>query len=116
MPLFRFRSIVEDFEARLQPPDLHSQPKARGKVEWERFADGEVSFELNVSRLDLPDGSLLEVRLDEDTIGQISLSRGRGRLDTSTASGVSVPVVAAGMPIQISYLGTTVLAGVFAAD
>ncbi|MGH9903212.1 MAG: hypothetical protein ACRD68_15500 [Pyrinomonadaceae bacterium] len=112
-----FRTIVEDYEAWLEPCTLgsHTQ-RARGKVERERFGNGEEEFELRFRRLHVPDGAVVEVVVGARVLGSVTVARGRGKLLLTNKGGAEVPSVAAGEVVEVRHMGFPLLRGTFRED
>lgn len=115
--VFKFRNIVEDYEARLQPVDtVRAGINANGKAERELFSNGEEEFDVRVRSLEVPDDSSLNVYLEQQFVGQIVVKNKRGRLRIESRNGITVPVVAAGNKITVMLDGAVLLDGLFAED
>ena len=111
------RRIVEDYEAKLAPPtDDPAVSTARGKAEWERFANGDHEFDVRVRGIALPDGASLDVLLDDRLVGHLALVRGRGRLTLSSRDGAAVPAARTGQTLRVVHRAVTVLVGTFVPD
>jgi hypothetical protein len=109
-----FRRIVEDSEARLAPPGAAAG--AGGKAEHQRFADGEVRFEVRGRGLELAEGAELEIRLNGAVVGRASVARGRFSLRLSRRRGDPIPEVRAGDGLEIRHRAVVVLEGSFRPD
>ena len=112
-----FRRIVEDYEARLAPPETSADRRAaRGKAEHERFEDGEVQFEVTGRGLEIADGTEVEIRLNGGLVARAAVSRGRISLRLSSRASDAVPVVRAADRIEIAHRSAVLLLGRFAPD
>ena len=114
---FRFRTIVEDYEAKLQPVDsIRAGVNAGGKAEWERFGNGEEEFDVRVRKVELQDDSTLDVYLEQQFVGQIIVRKKQGRLRIESRNGGIIPAVAARKKISVRIDGSVVLEGIFIED
>ena len=82
------------------------------------FAEYEVEnsrrrLEVRVRQVNLPNGTSLNVLVDNVSVGQLVLDRNEGRLRLRTDNGQTVPVVVSGSTIQVSNGGTRIVSGVF---
>ena len=112
-----FRRIVEDYEARLAPGAAGVRGSGGGgKVEHERFDDGEVQFELRVHGLQIADGSQLEVRLNGAVVATTDVDTGRSSLRLSNRKGHEIPVVRAGDRLEVAHRSVVLLEGIFQPD
>ncbi len=108
------KRILEDCEAKLRPPP--GRRRGRGKAEWERYADGSEELDARFRKLELPDGSSVEVRLDGAVLGCASVSAGAGRLKLESLKGEEVPKAVPGQVVEVVHDGVALLAGVFKPD
>jgi hypothetical protein len=113
----RFRRIVEDYEARLAAPGpTADHDPASGKGEHERFADGEIQFEVRGRGLHLADGTELEIRLNGEVVARTAVTRGRASLRLSTVAGDTIPTVRSGDRLELAHREVVLLAGRFDPD
>jgi hypothetical protein len=112
-----FRRIVEDYEARLAPPGPTAiRHPASGKAEHERFEDGEIQFEVRTRRLELANGTEVEIRLNGEAVSRVAVARGAMSLRLSNHKGDTIPTVRTGDRLEIVHRGEVVLAGSFLPD
>ena len=113
-----FRRIVEDFEARLSPtPDAgHAFEAAHGKSEHERFANGEIEFEVHIRDIRVPDGTSLDVRVNGFAVAAVVVENGRISLRLSRKAGHAIPAVNSGTDIEVWHGAQVVIRGTFAPD
>lgn len=113
-----FRRIVEDYEAQLTPTvDAGSAfAQARGKSEHERFADGEIEFDVRLRDIELPDGASLAIRVNGLGIASIPTQGGRATVRMNHTGGHAIPPVTDGTRIEIMYGDRVVLTGTYAPD
>jgi hypothetical protein len=57
----RSRNVLQEYEARLEPSAVGRCPTARGKAEWKVYGDGTRQCKGSVSKLNLPEGAVLEL-------------------------------------------------------
>lgn len=115
--MFGIRRIVLDFEARLTPLGPATQwPKARGKAEWERFGDGGEELDVDVYRMQLPDATVLDVYIERQLVGQITLRNGYGTLKLESRFHHAVPAATDGDVMLITHDGEPLLTGTFIPD
>lgn len=111
-----FRTIVEDYEAKLLPADArHSGADARGKAEWERYGSGEEECLVRIRNVDLPDDTILDVRINQSAIGRIVLKNKKGLLRIESKH-ETVPRIVEKDIITISMNGIIILTGTFIPD
>src|SRR5215467_11136263 len=86
----------------------------RGEVEFESDADGNRKFEIEVSSVNLPDGTLLDVSVDGTKVGTLTLTGRQGELELKTKDGQTLPEINSRTRIVVSdQAGNTILAGSF---
>lgn len=112
----RIRSVLQEYEVKLEPPPASPCPSARGKAEWKIYGDGTRQCKLSVSNLDLPDGAVLELLVDDRRITQLILEHGTARYRRETERGEDVLVVELGQLLQVAHAGRTILVGHFYAE
>lgn len=121
---FRVGRVIEDYEARLRPPQ-HEGPTwmAAGKAEREQRADGVAEFELSCIGIRpdtgtprIPAGATVDVVVGGTVLATVPVTRGRIRLKLRSDRGAEIPPVQEGTPVAIRYEGTVLLEGVFERD
>lgn len=111
------RTIVEDYEAKLVPADPpRGGEEARGKAEWERYGNEEEELSVRIRKVDLPDGTSLDVFLSGGLVGRITLKGGRGWLKIESRKGEGVPRATEGNTLAVCLESATVLEGTFVPD
>jgi hypothetical protein len=75
--------------------------------------DGRRKLEVFVSSVNLPNGTVLFVNLDNVTIGTITLQNRAGSLRLTTDNGGTVPVVNVGSTLTVNNANATVVSGTF---
>lgn len=108
------KRIVEDYEAKLRPPD--DSGRGGGKAEWERYGNGEEELSVRFRKLDVPDGAMAEVRLAGRTLAVVQTSRGGGIVKLESSEGAQVPPVATADVVEVVHDGAVLLTGEFAPD
>jgi hypothetical protein len=108
------RRIVDELEARLQPPDDRS--RAQGKLERKCYADGTHRLKISVRRLGVPDGATGVVSVDGSPVAEFTIARGAGRTDVETATPGALPAMRAGTTAEARVAGQLMLRGVLHAD
>jgi hypothetical protein len=108
------RRIVEDYQAKLRPPD--ERGRGRGKIEWERHADGSEVLCARFRKLNLPDGTRVSVRLDGTVLGHARVDCGAGRIAFESWRGQAVPKAVAGQVGEIADGHAVLLRGIFEVD
>lgn len=112
-----FRRIVEDYESKLAALDPGvTGPAAAAKAEHERFAGGDERFKLRLRKLTLADGTSLDVLLEGNTIGSVTVRKGRAEFIIEARRGGIVPRVKEGDRISVARAGVPLFAGVFQPD
>ncbi len=106
-----------EIEAKLAPPG--NTWRLGGEVEYELHPDGFESFEVFVSRLDVPNGAAVTIRRNGESLAVLpvkGLFRRHGRLRVSSRRGDDVPRLNVGDDIEVVYEGQLLLTGVAALD
>jgi hypothetical protein len=112
----RFRSVLQEFEAILEPVPGGRHAGARGKAEWKTYGDGTRRSKLTVSRLDLPDGTVLDLLVNQQRQARVTLEGGTARFRRETEHGEDVSTVESGDILQVVHGGQVILAGRFYAE
>lgn len=113
----KVRSIVDDFEADLNPTNLNEYAQSgRGEVERELFSDGNAELKLRFSGTNLPEGCTVTLVINGSKIGDFQVFEGRVNEKIETRSGRTVPSVKAGDTVEVLYGSTAVLSGTFYHD
>lgn len=86
----------------------------KGEAEFVVFSDGNRKFEAKVSNVNLPDGTLLNVFVDQVKVGTLTLLTSLGKLELETTDGQTVPQINSRTRVVISdSAGLTIVAGSF---
>lgn len=109
----RFRSVLQEYEARFVPSPSGACPAARGKAEWKVYGNGTRRGKVSLSNLDVPDGTVLELVIEGQQIARLSVHRGKARFRRETERREDVPVVDVDQLLQITYAGQVILHGRF---
>ncbi|MCC6299134.1 MAG: hypothetical protein IT314_07540 [Anaerolineales bacterium] len=110
----RIRNVLKEFEAHLKP--VHQGSKVTGKSEWKQYGDGAYRFKISIRKTDLPDGSQVDVLLQEKRVMQLVAQDGKAIADLESPIRVELPSVQAGDLLRIRF-GESILAeGVFKAE
>lgn len=113
--MFRMRTVLQEFEAQLQPAD-RAYPNARGKAEWKRYGDQSLRLKVKASGLNLPEGPSLEITMDGQKIGEMVIEGNRARFERDSEKGEVVPAVHADQVIQVYFGSQLLLTGKFYAE
>jgi hypothetical protein len=108
----RFRSVLEEFEVKLQALTAEASA-ARGKGEWKVYEDGSRQCKVSLTDLELPDGTGLQLTVNGRIIADVTVGRGSVRFRRETEKGESVPHVRANEVLQILLDGRAILEGSF---
>jgi hypothetical protein len=84
----------------------------RGMAAYE-IHSSRTEFEVNLTQINLPNGTSVAVFVDGNQVGTATISSGVGRLRLRSDRGETVPVVADGMSCQVKNGSTTILSGTF---
>jgi hypothetical protein len=115
MPL-RIRNVHQEYEAKLEPTATSPYPAARGKAEWKVYGDGTRQAKVQVSRLDMPDGTVLELLVENRRIALLTIQGGMARYKREAERGEGVPPVELDQVLQVIHHGQVILAGRFYAE
>ncbi len=86
----------------------------KGEVETVVFSDGNRKFEVKVENVDLPDGTVLNVLVDQTQVGTMTLAGLLGKLELETKNGQTVPPINSRTRVVVADLaGLTIVAGSF---
>jgi hypothetical protein len=112
----RIRNVLQEFEAKLEPTPTSLQSQARGKAEWKVYANGTRQCKVSLSRLNLADGTLLELAVDGRQITQLVVQQGIARYRRESERGEDVPVVEEDQVLRVLGSGQLILEGRFIAE
>ena len=85
-----------------------------GEAEAKTFTDGNRKFEVDVTNINLPDGTILNVSVDGALVGTLRLLGMMGELELETADGQTVPSINSRTRVVVSdQAGNTIVAGAF---
>ncbi|MDQ1591698.1 MAG: hypothetical protein QOG71_2325 [Pyrinomonadaceae bacterium] len=85
-----------------------------GEAEFRREAEGSRRLKIKIENVNLPNGTTLNVLVDNVRVGQIVINSLKGEIELRTDHGQTTPPVVNGTSIVISNsTGTTVIAGTF---
>jgi hypothetical protein len=86
----------------------------RGEAEAKTFVDGNRKFEVDVTNINLPDGTILNVSVDGARVGTLRLLGMMGEFEVETADGQTVPQINSRTRVVVSdQAGNTIVAGSF---
>jgi hypothetical protein len=103
----RIRSVLEELEAHFHSPQPGSD--IQGKSEWKHYGDGTYRFKVSIRGISLPDGSKVDLWLDDRWLMQLAIQHKKAKLDIENDSGSGIPVIKAGQILQVKS-GQIVLA------
>jgi len=103
----RIRNVLTEFEAHFHPVQPGSD--IRGKSEWKQYGDGTYRFKISIRNIPLPEGSKIDLWLDDKPMMKLTVQKGKAKIDIENEGGVGVPAIKAGQMLQIKS-GQTVLA------
>jgi hypothetical protein len=98
---FRFRTVVEEFEAHVHP--IQPDSNLRGKSEWKHYADGSYRFKLSLRGLDLPDNSEIDIWRDGSWFMRLTVQNQKAKVDLENEGGSGIPTIKPGQVLQIKY-------------
>ena len=104
---------IAKFFAQLATPTAANTIVSRGLAEYTAFSATLRNLEVYVSNINMPNGTVMNVWINGNQVGSLTLLNHNGALRLSTGRGDTVPEVTAGMPITIRNSGNVVLGGVF---
>ena len=86
----------------------------RGEAEFRREAEGSRRLRIKIENVNLPNGTVLNVLIDNVKVGEIVINSLKGEIELRTDHGQPTPPVVNGTSIVISdRAGTTIIAGSF---
>lgn len=85
----------------------------RGEAEAKTFVDGNRKFEIHVTNVNLPDGTLLNVAVDGAQVGTLRLIGLTGEFEVETRDGQPVPQINSRTRVIVSNAAGTIVAGSF---
>ena len=105
--------VVSKIEANLAGATINGLVP-RGEAETKTFVDGNRKFEVDVTNINLPDGTVLNVFVDGARVGTLRLVGLMGEFEVATADGQTVPIINSRTRVVVSnQAGTTIVAGSF---
>lgn len=85
----------------------------KGKAEF-RVRGQQTKFKVEVERVSLPDGTVLTVKVNDNTVGTLTLNLRTGELELNSNDGDTVPAVQTGDRVTVTdSSGTVLLSGQF---
>jgi hypothetical protein len=112
----RIRNVLQEFEVHLAPPPASRQSRTRGKAEWKTYANGTRQCKVSLSRLDLTDGTVLELAVEGRRIAQLVVQQGAARYRRESERGEDVPVVEEDQVLRVLSSGQVILEGRFVSE
>lgn len=109
----RIRNVLQEFEAKLEADPSSPFSNARGKAEWKTYENGTRQCKVSVSRLNLPDDSVLELILAGRRIARLIVQGGVARYKQESEVGEVVPAVVLNQVLQVIYNNGVILEGQF---
>jgi hypothetical protein len=106
-------TVVSKIEAEFAGASLNGMIP-RGEAETVLFSDGNRKFEVTVENVNLPNGTVLNVLVDQTKVGTLTLAGLLGKLELETKDGQTVPPVNSRTRVVVADLaGLTIVAGSF---
>lgn len=85
----------------------------KGEAEF-RVRGQQTKFKVEVEHVSLPDGTVLTVKVNDNTVGTLTLNLGTGELELNSNDGDTVPAVQTGDQVTVTdSSGTVLLSGQF---
>lgn len=109
----RIRNVLQEFEVKLEPISGSSFQNARGKGEWKTYEGGMRQCKVSVSKLNLPDGTILELILENQRIAKLTVENGIARYKQESELGQMMPLVEVNHVLQVKYENNVILEGKF---
>jgi hypothetical protein len=110
----RFRTVLKEFEAHFRP--IQPDSNIHGKSEWKHYGDGTYRFKVSIRGISLPDGSKVDLWLDDRWLMQLAIQHKKAKLDIENDRGVGIPFVKAGQVLQIKSGQTVLVEGRYEAE
>jgi hypothetical protein len=86
----------------------------KGEAELETFVDGNRKFEVTVSNVNLPNGTVLNVLVDGAKVGTLTIGALTGQMELKTKDGQTVPQINTRTRVAVTdQAGNTIVAGSF---
>lgn len=113
----KVKTIVEDYEAKLEPTNANSYATSGGgKIERELYGDGNAELDLKFRATQIPNGSTVSLVINSQKIGDIQTYKGGGFFKIETITGATVPQVRVGDRVEVVFENEPILSGVFYKD
>ena len=99
----KIRNVLKEFEAHLQP----AQPggMTQGKSEWKLYGNGTYRFKISIRNIPLPDGSKIDIVIDEIQVAQLTVQKQKAKIDIESDIGINIPAIKAGQKLQVKTRG-----------
>jgi len=86
----------------------------KGNAEFQTFADGSRKFDAEAEDVNLPDGTVLNVLVNGNKVGTLTLMTQRGELELKSRDGQTVPPITSGSQVNITdQANHLILSGTF---
>ena len=95
----KIRNVLKEFDAHLQP----AQPggTTQGKSEWKHYGKGTYGSKISIRNILLPDGSKIEIVVDEIRIAQLTVQNQKEKINIESDISINIPVIKAGQKLQV---------------
>lgn len=105
------RTVKYELEAKLTGESSGLFSKSSGKVKRKSYSDGGERLKISVRNLKVPTQSIAVVKVDDQEVAQMPLTKGSGCLDNESNDPTSLPTLEVGQTIEVYVDGTQVLSG-----
>lgn len=112
--IFRFRKVLQEFEAHFHPAQTGSN--IRGKSEWKHYADGTYRFKISLSEIPLPDGIHVDLWRDGQWIMQLLVYNRKAKLDIENKDASGIPAIKVGQTLQVRSGDSVLAEGTYKAE
>lgn len=97
----RIRNVLTEFEAHLEATEAGGN--ITGKSEWKQYGDGTFRFKIFVRNIELPDGSQIDVLLDDVRVMQLTVQDNQTKADLESPIQLGIPKVQAGQVLRVKF-------------
>ena len=110
------RTVERELEAKLQPLKGGFFSKPSGKLERKWYADNTERLKVLVRKLKVPDGARAMVTVAGESVAELEIQSGSGRVDLESSQVGELPDFEVGQTVEISVGDQVYLSGLLYED